>query len=150
IAGVARFGERGDGYNPIITLAKHNKAIRSMGGKIRLVGELNTMPAYSVVSMEIEITNGSDAPWESDGLRPVRLCYRWLDSVHGGAIVAEGVRSNMGMDVPLGEAVRTWMTVKSPDGFKGEAILRLVPVQEGVGWFDQMGNLYQDIAVSIG
>jgi hypothetical protein len=131
------------------TIARHNRAARNVRGRIRPIALLDRIRSGDILSLEIELENGCDQTLEFDGLRPTRVCYRWLDCTSRRQIQAEGVRTTLDIDLEPGKLHRTHMTVTSPPDFLGNAILRLVPVQENVGWFDEIGIFYCDIPVLI-
>jgi Wzt C-terminal domain/Sulfotransferase family len=131
------------------TIARHNPIPRNVGGIVRPVSPFHAIRSGDIVSLEIELESSCDQTLEFDGLRPIRVCYRWLDPVSRKRIQEEGVRTNLGVDLPPGKLLRTQITVASPPDFLGNAILRIVPVQENVGWFDEIGAFYCDIPVLI-
>jgi Wzt C-terminal domain/Sulfotransferase family len=130
-------------------IARHNPAITDVRGSVRLIGDFAQMRSGDVVSLEVELESGCDQALEFTGQRPTRVCYRWLDSVSGIAIQREGMRTSLGVDVPPGSVHRVHLVVASPPNFLGNAILRVVPVQENVGWFDELGSFYHDIPVLV-
>jgi Wzt C-terminal domain/Sulfotransferase family len=132
----------------IAQVGRHNPIVRHVEGRIQPCDQIDTIRAGDVISMEVELENRCDQALESLGLRPLRVCYRWLDPA-GAMILEEGLRTDLGIDLRVGEVRRAWMTIATPPSFRGPAILRLVPVQENVGWFDQIGTFYQDLPVLI-
>jgi hypothetical protein len=135
-------------YPHLVRVARHNPAVKEVRGRIRPLTQISAMRSGDLVSIEIEVESNCDQTLECDGLRPVRVCYRWLDSA-GVRIQAEGIRTNLGIDIPAGAIHRAWITVTPPREFVGNSILRLVPVQENVAWFDEAGAFYVDIPVVI-
>ncbi|MGA2189101.1 MAG: Wzt carbohydrate-binding domain-containing protein [Steroidobacteraceae bacterium] len=136
-------------HRHLLTLARHNAPVKTARGRLEICGALDRIRAGDVTSIEIELESHCDQVLESDGLMPLRISYRWLDALTGTVVVAEGKRTNLEIDLPVGQICRTWVTVETPPNFRGPAILRLVPVQENVGWFDNMGTFYQDIPIFI-
>lgn len=133
-----------------LIVARHNPIPRNVQGRIRPIAAFERIRSGDIVSLEIELESGCDQTLEFEGLRPLRICYRWLDSINRAyCIQKEGMRTNLGVDLPPGTPQRTHMTVVAPPDFLGDAILRLVPVQENVGWFDEIGTFYCDIPVLI-
>ena len=101
------------------------------------------------MSLEIELLSDCDVPLERTGLRPTLICYRWLSADSSHRIEAEGHRTELSLDVLPGTVHRMWLTISAPSNFVGPAILRIVPVQEQVGWFDDVGGFYCDVPVAI-
>lgn len=130
-------------------IAHHNPIVKNVRGQIRPVEAIDRIRSGDIVSLEIELESDCDQILEVEGLRPTRVCYRWLDSRNRTPIQAEGMRTTLGIDLPPGKRHRTHITVTPPPDFLGDAILRLVPVQENVGWFDDIGTFYCDIPVLI-
>jgi Wzt C-terminal domain/Sulfotransferase family len=129
------------------TIARHNPIVREARGRVRPLAEISSMRSGDVVSLEVEVENLCDTTVECDGLRPFRLCYRWLSATTADIILEEGIRTALGVDLEPGRTHRLWMTVASPPDLSGAVILRLVPVQENVGWFDRIGSFYEDVPV---
>lgn len=132
-----------------ITIGRHNPIVTNVRGRIRPVAAIDGIRSGDVVSLEIELESGCDQTLEFEGVRPTRVCYRWLDSTARMQIQREGIRTSLGVDLPPGRLHRAHMAVAAPPDFLGDAILRLVPVQENVGWFDDIGAFYCDIPVLI-
>jgi hypothetical protein len=135
-------------YPHLVRVARHNPPVKQVRGRIRTLTEISAMRSGDLVSIEIEVENNCDQTLECDGQCPVRVCYRWLDNA-GVRIQSEGIRTNLGIDLPPGAIHRGWITVTPPREFVGNSILRLVPVQENVAWFDEAGTFYVDIPVAI-
>ena len=131
------------------TIARHNPIPSKVNGRIQPISVFDRIRAGDMVSIEIELESDCDKTLEFDGVRPLRVCYRWLDAVSRTPIQREGRRANLGVDLPPGKPHRTHIVVSSPPDFLGNAILRLVPVQENVGWFDDLGTFYCDIPVLV-
>jgi hypothetical protein len=136
-------------HRHLSTLARHNAPVKEARGRLEICGAVDRIRAGDVTSIEIELENQCDQALESDGLMPLRISYRWLDARTGTVVVEEGKRTNLEIDLPVGQICRGWVTVETPPNFRGPAILRLVPVQENVGWFDNMGTFYQDVPIFI-
>jgi hypothetical protein len=149
IEGDAPTVENVPGRPGVTTIARHNPIPRNVEGRVRSVSVFDGIRSGDIVSLEIELESGCDQTLEFEGLRPIRVCYRWLDFISRNRIQEEGVRTNLGVDLPPGKQLRTHITVASPPDFLGNAILRIVPVQENVGWFDEIGAFYCDIPVLI-
>jgi Wzt C-terminal domain/Sulfotransferase family len=132
-----------------VTVARHNPAITVARGQIRPTSQLTQIRSGDVLSLEVELRNACDQALECDGLRPMRVCYRWLEADTGRAIQAEGIRTNLGIDLRAGQVHRARIALVAPPNFLGNAILRLVPVQENVGWFDELGSFFCDLPVLI-
>lgn len=131
------------------TICRHNPIATNVQGRVRSIAVFDRIRSGDVVSLEIELESGCDQTLEFQGLRPIRVCYRWLDSTTRMHIQREGIRTNLGVDLPPGRPHRAHVAVAAPPDFLGHAILRIVPVQENVGWFDDMGTFYCDIPVLI-
>ena len=131
------------------TIARHNPIPKVVQGRIRPIINLEQIRSGDIVSLEIELESACDTNLESDGLRPLRVCYRWLDAAGHMQIQKEGMRTNLGVDLAPGKLHRAHITVMSPPNYLGNAVLRVVPVQENVGWFDDIGAFYCDIPVLI-
>jgi hypothetical protein len=114
----------------------------SFGQTIRLAAAPPTrfragMPAV----VRVDITNSSPVPWPSvgvseDGVRAVRLAYRWLEP--SGAVVMDGERTALPHDVAPGDAVPLTACVAAPET-PGRYRLRISLLQETVAWFDERG-----------
>jgi hypothetical protein len=149
VAGDAPVWAEQQTHAPVVRLPRHNPRVTVALGRIHPIGSVERLRAGDVVSIEIELESRCDQTLESEGLRPLRVCYRWLHESTGAIIEKEGIRTNLAVDLRPGQVHRAWMTVAAPPGFFGRAILRLVPVQENVAWFDELGTFYHDMPVMI-
>ena len=87
-------------------IARHNPIPRKVDGRIRPISALDRIRSGDIVSIEVELQSDCDKTLEFDGLRPLRVCYRWLDALsRAPPIQREGIRSNL-------EGVRTCYQAK--------------------------------------
>lgn len=89
--------------------------------------------AGSTFTVPVVLKNASPHAWPIDGTIRVRLAYHWLRP-DGTVVVADGVRSELGEEVPAGGVLRMGQKVVAP-AEPGRYGLVLDPVLEGVAWF---------------
>jgi hypothetical protein len=92
-----------------------------------------------ILAVPVRVTNTGGDSWSAGGLASgtyrVAVAYRWLDS-RGAAVIAEGERTLLPMDVPPGGRAELKARVPAP-AQPGSYRLLITLVQEGVAWFDQ-------------
>jgi Wzt C-terminal domain/Sulfotransferase family len=145
--GDAHFLDRQHAHGSFVSLGRHNRPIKPDGYVCSVAKEISVR-CGDIFGIELEIANDGDIPWEEDGQRCVKLCYRWLGD-GGSVLVDEGERNNIGGDLSPGDRRRLWITVKAPPNHVGSAILRVTLLQEHVAWFDHLGKLCCDISATI-
>src|SRR4029077_19589676 len=100
--------------------------------------QISTLAASgSLQTVPITLTNTGNFLWPSGGANPVHLGYHWIDAA-GNAVVWDGVRSSLALDVPPGAAQTLPAEGPVPTGprtyTRGWDL-----VQEGVAWFSGKG-----------
>lgn len=96
------------------------------------------MQAGGVQMLAVRVRNDSAFPIASHGEHPVYLSYHWLDA-SGKAVVFEGRRTVLPVDVQPGQAITTHVEVEAPTEFP-RLSLKIVPVQELVSWLEDDGE----------
>lgn len=112
-------------------------------GQVALLGLLPVLEAGKAGGAVVRITNRSEYTWEAKGKRSewhgsVRLSYHWYDE-DGKAIVWEGERANLPCNLGPQESVTVKMQIVAP-AQPGSYALEIVPVHEGIAWFDKKGS----------
>jgi len=103
--------------------------------------------AGEIFNLESSITNDGNQSWPVAGLRPVSVCYHWLNSDRSVAVF-DGVRTRLTSELPGGQHVRTLVQVQAPYE-SGDYLLQITAVQEGVGWFDEKGCAPAEIPITV-
>jgi hypothetical protein len=98
-------------------------------------------------AVPITLTNTGNFPWPAAGANPVHLGYHWIDAT-GNAVVWDGLRSSLSVDVAPGAAQTLQAKVQMPAA-PGTYTLRWDLVQEGVTWFSGKGVRTFDQAVVV-
>jgi len=111
--------------------------------------------------IQLEIKNNTKYLLNSYGDNPIHISYHWLDEQANDCIVFEGERTKIfppleGAEGLLKEpllgniAIRNYRARVRAIPKKGNYILRITLVQEGVRWFEQAPtHLIEDIPISI-
>ncbi|MGY4726327.1 Wzt carbohydrate-binding domain-containing protein [Burkholderia pyrrocinia] len=133
---------------PYRSLGIHNAAAGYVDGRIDILTLPFSMARGEVAAIEINFHNDCDVRLNCVGIHCLRFCYRWY-TTDGVLLLAEGQRTSMGNAVEAGASVRIWVNVTAPFEFTGPTVLRIVPVQEEVAWFDDVSNVYADVMVKI-
>lgn len=129
-------------------LAKEDLTIAMPIGHVIVATPIASILPGDHVSLLVEISNHGSQIWLGDIFRPVRLCYRWLDS-EGYKQIAEGVRSVLPEGgVPSGGTVRAQMKVISPR-LPGEYVLIVTLLQENVGWFENLCQGFRPASIRV-
>ena len=101
----------------------------------------DTMPASITpnagLPVSIDLQNTGQRTWPSGGQTPVRLSYH-VYTASGGLVIWDGERANLPADVPAGVTVRVDLVAYAPPS-TGSYTVTLDLVQEGVGWFSDLG-----------
>jgi len=85
------------------------------------------------------LVNTGTTAISSSGPRPVNLSYHWFDP-EGHAVVWEGLRSPLPVDLAPGHALTVIANLATPEGREGAWQLRLALVVEGERWIDVEGG----------
>src|SRR6185503_16965069 len=105
--------------------------------------------------MTVIVTNRSSAPISGYPPMPINLSYHWYGDRGGqpaveAPVVYEGMRSPLLPIVGPGESEPYDMTLKAPLE-PGRYWLRITCVQEGVRWFEALGQgSHIDLPIDIG
>jgi len=93
-------------------------------------------PKSTLFTLPITFKNVSASAWSSHTAeQPVRASYHWLD-LEKNMLIFEGARTSFPSDVTPGAKQTIDLQVKPPEQ-KGQYILQVTMVQEGVAWFEQ-------------
>jgi hypothetical protein len=115
------------------------RPIAKPAARIEILAAPGTAAPGGLLQVPVRVTNTGVDVWSADGLDSgtyrVAVAYRWLDS-KGTAVVVEGERTLLPMDVPPGGAAELKARVPVP-AQPGSYRLLVTLVQEGVAWFDQ-------------
>jgi hypothetical protein len=115
------------------------RPITKPAARIEILAAPGTAAPGALLQVPVRVTNTGADVWSADGLASgtyrVAVAYRWLDS-KGTAVVVEGERTLLPMDVPPGGAAELKARVPVP-AQPGSYRLLVTLVQEGVAWFDQ-------------
>jgi hypothetical protein len=103
--------------------------------------------AGEIFNLESSISNGGTQCWPVAGLRPVSVCYHWLNSDRSVAVF-DGVRTRLTSELSGGQHMRILVQVQAPYR-SGDYILQITAVQEGVGWFDEKGCTPAEIPITV-
>ena len=113
--------------------------IHDASGSIRCVRPFSgNLTVDELFNIPVILTNSSIQDWANIWLHSINLSYRWLDD-SGNIVVLDGIRTPL----PNGElsaSAHTAITVmvKAPSQ-PGRYQLCVLPVQEGICWFDSFG-----------
>ncbi|EKQ50533.1 MULTISPECIES: hypothetical protein [unclassified Clostridium] len=100
----------------------------------------------------VKVKNNSNEQWprdsQKDGRYAVYLSYHWLDANDKSKILQDGLRTAIPKNIQPGEEFESQMYIEYPNK-KGDYILRISLVQEGVAWFYNAGGAYKDINIKV-
>jgi hypothetical protein len=105
-------------------------------GSIELLATLGEVAVMESFSVPLRVENESAQLWASSDVHRVHLSYHWCDA-QGNICVFEGVRTRVD-EMAAGASVRVQLNVTAP-AVPGAYRLMIVPVQEGIAWFDELG-----------
>ncbi len=109
--------------------------------EIVVPGAPATLRPGETAAFEATVTNRGDAPWPHTGgpgtSFAVLLAYHWLGP--DGSVVADGLRTDLPLDLAPGAHVTVRMKVRAPEA-PGEYVLEPDMVQEAVAWFRERGS----------
>lgn len=105
---------------------------------------------YTIVKVKVK-NLGIDV-WSKnndiEGKYGVSLSYHWYKKGDLNKVILDGFRSAIPRNIKPNEEFTSNMIVKYPEQ-KGDYILRITLVQEGVAWFYGVGGAYEDIDMVI-
>jgi hypothetical protein len=115
------------------------RPIARPGARIEILAAPGTAVPGEILQVPVRVTNTGGDVWSAVGLASgtyrVAVAYRWLDA-KGAAVITEGERTLLPMDVPPGGAAELKARVPVPSQ-PGSYRLLVTLVQESVAWFDQ-------------
>jgi SAM-dependent methyltransferase len=92
------------------------------------------MAAGGETWVAVRIANYGPFPLRSGGEHPFALSYHWFKGE--GCVEYEGLRSGLQLDLQPGRELTTHLRVKAPSQ-SGPHTLRIVPIVEGVAWYEE-------------
>jgi len=98
-----------------------------------------TMYAGLIYTVQIRIQNAGKTTWQHTGSNPIRLAYHWYDSTGANVVVWDGIRTDLGQDVPPTGDVTLNAQVLAPLS-PGTYMLKWDMVEEYLTWFSQQAN----------
>ncbi|GLQ93024.1 Wzt carbohydrate-binding domain-containing protein [Dyella acidisoli] len=113
--------------------ARSNEPLSDFNSEIVAMCSPETVQGGSEALFPVRLNNKSNVTWPALGLQPVALSYRWYSS-EGAVLIADGLRTQLPIDVEPGQSIAVVLHVKVPDA-KGKLALTVSLVQEGVSWF---------------
>ena len=120
-----------------------------LSSPLRAPSPLRTRPG-SRLSLPVILTNRSGCELRSAQPNPVHLCYHWLASDSRRAIVFDGDRTLLYPALPGQGTEKYEISIQVPRQ-RGEYLLRITLVQEGVRWFDEPPlSLWSDVQALVG
>ncbi|MFI5180596.1 MAG: hypothetical protein ACHQPI_04330 [Thermoanaerobaculia bacterium] len=123
--------------------APRNVALPSFAFKAEILAAKvpSTLRAGETVTFDVKVTNLGDRPWPHTGSPgpsfAVLLSYHWFGM--DGSVGADGLRTDLLLDLPAGESITLNMSVQAPNT-PGDYLLELDMVQEAVDWFKDRGS----------
>lgn len=124
------------------------RPVEDARGGARLESEPLSMTAGETTTLRVTLFNESEQGWDTSVAHPIHLSYRWLDE--GGCVaVLNGWRTGLPeARLPAGACLSAAMRVEAPDR-AGRYRLQIVPVQEGICWFDERGFTPLEIELAV-
>jgi Wzt C-terminal domain len=112
--------------------------IESAAGSVEMDGVMGDARAGESFWLPVRLRNASGRRWTGTLLHPINLAYRWVNP--GDETVAlEGEHTALSVrDIEADAVVSMRVAVLAPE-VPGRFRLVIMPVQEGVFWFDQRG-----------
>lgn len=110
-------------------------------GVLRVAAPFHSVPAGQQGTVRVVIANSSRTVWlagpSGTGARNVRLGNHWLDA-SGRMLVHDDARTSLPRDLAPGEEIELPLVVNAPRE-RGDYLLELDLLQEGVAWFGDKG-----------
>lgn len=105
--------------------------------------EVNNIPTIfncnELVTVTVTVFNISKYKWVKKELEPISLSYHWKNKFGGKVYFFDGVRTEFpDNNILPNESFTMEMNVKAPS-VKGNYILELTIVRDGMYWFEEMG-----------
>lgn len=103
--------------------------------------------ANTEIQIPVVVKNTSKAIWLTDGEKPIRFSYRWLDT-QGQIINHDSQRTSLPFPVMPGASVALNSTIQTPEQ-SGKYTLQLTMVYELVAWFSDRGAAAKEIPIIV-
>ena len=117
--------------------------------RLRVLASPEAVPAREPLRVRVEIKNGSQVALGTFPPFPLTLAYRWFATDTGAVVVAEGSRTRILAPIEPGQQSEIVMRIPAPPD-AGRYRLRVVLVQEGLRWLDELDQpIAADAIVSV-
>lgn len=111
-----------------------------VSGTVTLVGVPTLSADKATVSVTVDVANTGTVAWPAGGRDPVRVGARLVDAT-GADQNANLPRTNLTADLAPGDHVSVILALPASQVIGTPNLLSIVPVQEGVAWFDTWGTV---------
>jgi uncharacterized membrane protein len=112
-------------------------------GLYRVTFERGEAPAVvradAYYRVPLTLRNAGTQNWQAQGVLPVRLSYRWLDSAGQAVLEVPSLRTDLPHRVAAGQAVRLRAELLTPPA-PGSYVLEWDVLREGDAWFAAAGG----------
>jgi len=110
--------------------------IKDGSGNVNVPLPLPDVFVNEVFSLPLQLQNTSTNTWAFMAINPLFLSYHWYE-INGKLVIFEGKRTPF-LELLVGEVVDLVLQVHAPAA-PGRYHLAVIPMQEGVSWFDTIG-----------
>jgi hypothetical protein len=99
------------------------------------------------ISVAIDVENAGWDTWRSAGPAPVHVAYHWL-TPDGAMVELDGRRTDFPQPLGPGDTRRVVLAVRTP-ARRGDYLLAIDLVREGVTWFSDAGHPWHAARMSV-
>jgi hypothetical protein len=112
------------------------------------VAPIARLAPNELIHTPVTVRNAGLVAWRSDGVRPIRLAYHWLDAQTRLVVRYNGHRTPLPQPVAPGESARFDALVQAPEQ-PGRYLLIWDMVSEASGWFSERGTPVIELPVTV-
>ena len=123
------------GRPPLKTNTEDERPIIDHRGQIKVLERIEAMNTSQRTIIPIALINKGNENWRNHGKKRINVSYKWMDDAKSAVEISSHRTNIPGGRVLARSEVRIDVLVEAPS-LEGIYYLKIIPVEEGVKWFD--------------
>ena len=123
------------GRPPLKTNTEDERPIIDHRGQIKVIERIEAMNTSQRTIIPIALINKGNENWRNHGKKRINVSYKWMDDAKSAVEISSHRTNIPGGRVLARSEVRIDVLVEAPS-LEGIYYLKIIPVEEGVKWFD--------------
>ena len=123
------------GRPPLKTNTEDERPIIDHRGQIKVIERIEAMNTSQRTIIPIALINKGNENWRNHGKKRINVSYKWMDDAKSAVEISSHRTNIPGGRVLARSEVRIDVLVEAPS-LEGIYYLKIIPVEEGVRWFD--------------